>query len=164
MTEELSLTIRALQALETSDPETTEFRLLFLLFLAGFTLVMLVSGLPRRVRPDYVSPVLLRAFAQSKGLVPLGREPTGPTPAPSAAVAGSRPILRRPARHGAASSIAARSRGSRSRSTRRGAGDTPPMPGRVAPICDWRCNGPMHPATWSCARAACLTRSEGGQV
>ena len=49
--------------------ESEQFAVLFMLFLAGFTAVMLLSAIPRNVRPDVVTPSMLKAYARSKGLV-----------------------------------------------------------------------------------------------
>lgn len=48
--------------------ESEQFAVLFMLFLAGFTAVMLLSAIPRNVRPDVVTPSMLKAYARSKGL------------------------------------------------------------------------------------------------
>lgn len=53
-----------------NDAESVEFRTFFLLFLGAFWLIMVVSSIPRRIRPGVVTPALLRAFAQAHGLVP----------------------------------------------------------------------------------------------
>ncbi len=49
--------------------ESEQFALLFMLFLAGFTAVMILAAIPRNVRPDVVTPSMLKAYARSKGLV-----------------------------------------------------------------------------------------------
>ena len=48
--------------------ESEQFAILFMLFLAGFTAVMILSAIPRNVRPDVVTPSMLKAYARSKGL------------------------------------------------------------------------------------------------
>ncbi|MGL1832212.1 hypothetical protein ACKVEX_01250 [Rhodocyclaceae bacterium SMB388] len=51
-----------------SDGDSIEFRTFFLLFLGAFWLIMVVSSIPRRIRPGLVTPALLRAFAHEHGL------------------------------------------------------------------------------------------------
>ncbi len=87
-----------------AEPESAEFRLLFLLFLAGFTAIMLWSSLPRRGRADFIPPELLRTFARSKALAavpPASDKPARDGGASAHRRHSSNPAAARPARGGA---------------------------------------------------------------
>lgn len=60
----------SMQAFAADDDDTTQFRLLFLLFLSVFSAILLLSSMPRRFRRDIVTPDILQSFAQAKGLTP----------------------------------------------------------------------------------------------
>jgi len=68
----LSLTMLAvsMQAFAVDDDETSQFRLLFLLFLSVFSAIVLLSSMPRSFRRDIVTADILQSFAQAKGLTP----------------------------------------------------------------------------------------------
>lgn len=87
-----------------SDGDSIEFRTFFLLFLGAFWLIMVVSSIPRRIRPGLVTPALLRAFAQEHGLHPGttgGR--TGQANSPAGSLRrwlSTNPALKHPDRNG----------------------------------------------------------------